>query len=149
MQAIDARHRSLVIIWIALLISMMTYVFLTRVAVTPYSGKLSPEIEGTNRVILWACAAMGLLTFLLSFVFKQRYLKKSVEQHDVRLVSSGTILALAGCEATCLFGVTAYFVTHNPYAYLLFALAVAGMLLHFPRKAQIIEAAEVRPRFGM
>jgi ABC-type Mn2+/Zn2+ transport system permease subunit len=147
-QAIDARYRTLVIMWLALMISIGLYVFMTRVAVTPAQGNLSGEINETNRMILWGCVAVGGLTFLLSFVFKQRFLKQSVEQHDARLVQTGLVLAWALCEATCLFGLLAYFLTRNPYAYLLFALAVLGFLLHFPRKSQLINAVE-RQRFGM
>lgn len=145
--AIDARHRILVIMWIALLISLGLYFFLTRVTVS--QGTRPGELDETSRMILWGCAALGVSTFLLSFVLKGKFLKQSVEKHDVRLVQSGIVLALALCEATCLFGLLAYFLTHVSYAYLLFGLAVVGFLLHFPRKAQLLDAAVERQRFGM
>jgi hypothetical protein len=147
-QELDARYRTIVIMWLALLISMGLYVFLTRVAGPPARTNLSSEAVETNRMILWGCAAAGVLTFLLSFVLKGRFLKQSVEKHDVRIVQSGTVIALALCEATCLFGLLAYFMTGNLYAYLLFGLAIFGMLLHFPRKAHLLDAVE-RQRFGM
>jgi hypothetical protein len=146
---IDARYRTLVVMWTALLISVGMYIFFTRVAVTPSSGNLSREAVETNRMILWGCAALGVLTFLLSFLLKSKFLKQSVEKQDVRIVQTGTVVALALCEATCLFGLLAYFITSNLYAYLLFGLAVLGMLLHFPRKAHLMDAAFERQRFGM
>lgn len=44
------------------------------------------------------------------------------------------LVALAMCESSALLGIVLHLTTGWPYAWTLFALAAAGMLLHFPRE---------------
>ena len=148
-QNIDAKYRSVVIVWFAILFSTGLFFLVSRIVATSSTPGELPELVETNRILLWVCVAVGVLTFLVSFILKGKLLKQSVEKHSIQLVVSGHIVAFALCEATCLFGLLAYVVTHTPYAYLLFALAIVGLLLHFPRKAQMQDAASERQRFGM
>ncbi len=148
-RSIDARYRGLVITWLAILISMGMYVFLTRVTANQPAENPSPGTVEMNKIVLARCATLAILTFAFSFLFKRKFMKQAMENHDIGFINRGHILALAMCEATCLFGLLAYFLTQNPYAYLLFGLAALGVLLHFPRKAQLLYASYDRQRFGM
>jgi hypothetical protein len=65
---------------------------------------------------------------------------QAVEKQSVQLVQQGQIAAVALCEVAGLFGLLARAITGSPYYYLLFAIAVIGMLLHFPRRGALMAA---------
>jgi hypothetical protein len=76
---------------------------------------------------------------------KRTLLQRSVEKQDVTLVQKAMIVACAMCEVAALLGLLERFIIGNREYYLLFILAAAGDLFHFPRRSQL-EAATYKSR---
>jgi len=64
-----------------------------------------------------------------------------VDQQRVRLVQQAYIVAWAITETAALVGLLLFFLNGNRYYYVLFVIAAAGMLLHFPRREHVINAS--------
>ena len=131
-QTVGARYRGLLILWGAQLFTVALFVMLTRFVSVPPS-------EGGNKVLGFAFGALGGLTFVLSFVVKNKLLARAAAQRRPDLVTTGYVLAFALCEAPALLALVNYF-TSGKTEWLLFALSALGFLAHLPRRAPL-EAA--------
>jgi F0F1-type ATP synthase membrane subunit c/vacuolar-type H+-ATPase subunit K len=131
---VDARYRTMLIIWFAILMSVGMIFFVTPIIQPP------PDEQG-DKTLLWIFAALSVLPFLLSFVLKGRLLAQAVKGQRPELVQSAMILALALCEAVSLFGMMAYLTTGTRYYYIFFIISVVGILLHMPRRNQLLAAS--------
>jgi hypothetical protein len=123
---IESRYRVFLILWVAMLVSILLLLGLalaTTIASAAPNSTLSFGVLGTAFAMV-----------VLSFLIKQRTVQRAIEKHDVASLQSGYIVSYALCEAAALFGLFDHFVTGSKYSYFSFALAVAGMLLHFPKK---------------
>ena len=129
---VEAVHRTLLIIWVFLLMSVSGFFLMT--VVVPSSA------QGDNTLVTIVLLVLGISTTLLSFVVKQSFLSKSVATQDLKLVQQAYIVALALCESAGLFGLLIHFVTGSIYYYASFALAIIGILLHFPKKQHVQDA---------
>lgn len=130
---LDARYRTLMIIWAAMLMTVGLY-FALAFAVRP-----APQ-EGDGTILL-VLLATGASMALASFVIKQRLLSRAVAEQRPDMVSTAYIIGLAMCEAAGLLGIVSVFVFGGGLPYLLFLIAAAGMLLHFPRRDDLTAAA--------
>ena len=131
---IEARIRTIRTLWIAMVLSVINFfVFLFIVG--------RPENVTPNNTLSITLLAIALLTTLISFPIKNRLLARGVEQQQVLLVQQGYVVAWALTEVAALLGVLDFFQTSNPYFYVLFVIAVCGMLLHFPRREHVLNAA--------
>lgn len=136
---LNKRYQSMLILWFALLLSIVMYfVFLQLAAPAIANGEQPP-----NSRLTLAITALGAVFVLLSFVVKRNLLARSVEKQDVSLVQKALVVACALCEVSALLGLLERFVFGNREYYLLFILAVAGDLFHFPRRSQL-EAASYK-----
>ena len=137
-QKIEVRVRTIRTVWIGMLLSVvMYYVFTVFVGAsenrTPNSG-LSLMLVGA-----------GLLTTLISFPVKKKFLTRAVEEQRVEFVQQGHIIAWALTEVAALLGMLDFFATGNRYYYVLFLIAASGQLLHFPRRQQVLDACFKNP----
>lgn len=130
---VDARHRTMLILWFMILMSVGFMFFLTLVIERPAAG-------GDN-TLLWLFAAVSIFPFLLSFVIRRKLLAQSVKEQKIALVQSAMIVAVALCESVSLFGMMVYFTTATPYYYVFFIVSVIGILLHMPRRDQLLTAS--------
>jgi hypothetical protein len=130
---VDARFRTMLIIWLAILMSVGTIFFVTPIL-------QPPPAEQSNRTLLWVFAGISVILFLLSFVLKGRLLAQSVKTQRPELVQSAMILAVALCEPIALLGLVAYLTTGAHYYYIFFIVSVIGILLHMPRRSQLLAA---------
>jgi hypothetical protein len=126
----EARRRGLLLIWGAQLMSLALLFGLTYV-VRPESSR-----DG-NHTLAWALGALGVMTFIVSFLVKRKLLAQAVEKRRVDLGTTAYVLAFAMCELTAILGFVAYVVTGLSYALHSFVIAVAGMLLHFPPRGAL------------
>jgi hypothetical protein len=133
---LDKRYQTLVTLWFALLVSVGMYLLVALFV--PASGP--PTAPSTRPLLTVILIALGVFLVLLSFVVKSKLLERSVAQQDVSLVQKSLIIACAMCEATALLGLLEHFLIGATDYFLLFILAAAGMLFHFPRRLQL-EAA--------
>jgi hypothetical protein len=78
---------------------------------------------------------------LVSFLIKSRLLSKALEQQDVGMVQQAYVMAWAIAEVAALLSMLDFFLTNNRYYYALLIIAALGLLLHFPRREAVVNAA--------
>jgi hypothetical protein len=132
---LDSQYRMMWILWSAFMSTIVIYFFLSVVL----PGHEGPE----NGLLTILFSATSSLLVVGSFAVKKRFLSRSVEAQQVRLVNTGFILAAAFCEAAALLGLLDLLVARDRYYFVLIALAFVGLLLHFPRRSYL-EAASYR-----
>ncbi len=128
---VDAAHRSLKLIWLAILVAVILLFTITR---------LVQPVANNGKLIFWMLMALGLTTSGASFVMKQRFLKQAAVKKSLGVARIAYILAFALCEATALFGLVAYFVTGVEYYYFFFVLSGFGIILHKPQRDDLLAA---------
>ena len=142
-----AQYQNLVVIWAALLFSQVLFVVMlvfTKPNLFRFDFAAGP-LEPSAAMVLGLGAA-ATVCVVLSFGFKRRLYERAVEAQDPAQVQSGLIIALALCEASSLFGLVLAFAFDYPYFFLWFALAIVGMLLHFPRQTDLLAAGYKAPK---
>jgi hypothetical protein len=97
-----------------------------------------------NRQLTLVLNVLGVGPVALSFLLKQKMLAKSIATQQVDLVQKGYLLSFALCESAALLGVVDHFLTGSKYYYFAFAIGAVGMLLHFPQKRHLVNAAPYR-----
>lgn len=134
---LEARLRTMRIIWGAFLLSIGLYAL---VAYVNLSGRDAAS-EGTdNPILLAAFAVLAFIAVSVSFVLKRHFHKHAVERGEPERFQTGFILAIFFCEFSALLGMAGLFVTLNRAGYLLLALGALGQLLHFPSREQLAAA---------
>lgn len=84
---------------------------------------------------------VAVLMVLASFVIKSKLLSKAVEQQNPGMVQQGYIMTWAITEVAALLGLMDFYLTSDRYYYVLLIIAALGLLLHFPRREHVINAA--------
>lgn len=138
----EARLRTLRILWGALFVTIGLYALMCVFVLPPRDAA---EEAANNTTLLTALASFAVASVSASFLLKGRFYAQAAQQSDPAKFQTGFIIAEVFCEVAALFGLVGLFVTHNRYAYLLFALGALGQLLHFPRREQL--AASYRKGF--
>ena len=137
---IELRIRTIRTLWIAMLLSIgMYYGF------TSFAGR--PENVEPNNTLFLVLVAISLSTTLISFLIKSKLLSQAVEKQQVQLVQQGYVVAFALCEVAALLGVLDFFMTGDRYYYVLFIIGALGLLLHFPRRDDVLNASFKSPIF--
>jgi hypothetical protein len=138
---IDARFRSMIILWIAQLMSVVMFFVVTQVVEVPNDR---PE----NNILSFVFAAVGTFCAIISFVVRAKLLRKSVEQQDMSLVQRANLAARALCDVPAILGVVERFLLPGREYLLLLVIAALAMLLHYPRRADLLAASYKDPSFG-
>lgn len=131
---IDARHRTMIILWFALLMSSGIFFLLTIFIERPVAAP-------GNNILFQVFLGISIMAVLISFVLERKLLAQSVREQRPDLVQVALIMALALCEVASLLGLMTYFTSASPYHYVLFIIGVGGMLLHFPRRSNLLGAS--------
>lgn len=142
---IDARYRTMLILWVALMMSIAMYVLLTFVLQPGAQGTPPPE---DNRILRVVLAGVGTFSAVISFAVRSKLLQRSVEKQDLSLVQQALIVGCALCEVPALLGVVARFVLPGRDFVVLLALSAITMALHFPRREHLLAASYKDPSFG-
>ena len=133
-QAIELRVRTLRTVWIALLLSIAGYFVLT-IFVKP-SADVPP-----NPTLSLILLVVGISTTLMSFVIRNRLLTRAVDQQQVPLVQQAYVAGWAINEVAALLSVVDLFVTGHSHYYILLIVSACGLLLQFPRRESVVNAA--------
>jgi drug/metabolite transporter (DMT)-like permease len=120
-------------LWAALFSSIGIYYVFTRFADQPTNVQ-------PNRTLSLTLVAVGLSMVPISIVIKRKFLNQSVEQQQDGLVQQGYVIAWAVTEVAALLGILDFYMTGNPYYFILFIIAACGQLLHFPRRQHVLDA---------
>ena len=121
-------------LWTALLLSVGAYYVFTLVR--GRSEDVTP-----NRNLSLILLGVALLTTLTSFLIRNILLAKAVQLRQVLMVQQAYIVTLAITEVAGMLGLLDFFLTGDPYYYIFFIIAACGMLLHFPRREPVMNAA--------
>jgi hypothetical protein len=131
--SVDGRYRTMLILWFAILMSVGIFFSITLVIERPAAGN--------DNTLVWVFAALSIFPLLFSFVLKGKLLAQSVREQRPDIVQSALILSVALCETVSLFGLMVFFTTRTPYYYIFFIVSVIGILLHLPRRDQLLAAS--------
>jgi F0F1-type ATP synthase membrane subunit c/vacuolar-type H+-ATPase subunit K len=130
---LDAQYRTMIILWLAFLSSIVMYVFI---------GLIVPRQAATeNGLLALVFSAVSAFLVVVSFAVKKKFFTRAVDEQQVRLVSTGFILAAALCEGGALFGLLDLFIAHERYYLILIAFSFLGLLAHFPRRNDLVAAS--------
>lgn len=129
---IEMRYRTILILWFAIVMSVLMFLVLVQFTPTRESGDL--------KVSLMLNSA-GIVPLGISFLIKQILLQQAVTKQRLDLVQVAYVLAFALCEMAALFGLVDHFLSGSRYYFVGFILAALGLLLHFPRKQHLLDAS--------
>jgi len=132
---LNKRYQTMIVLWFALLTSVVMYFIVSQLA--------PPATAPPNSMLTFTLTAIGTFLVVVSFVIKQKLLRRSVDNQDISLVQKALIIACATCEAAAVLGLVERFVVSGRDYLLLFVIAAAGIALHFPRRSQL-EAASYK-----
>lgn len=139
---VEHLFRTLAIIWGILLLSQFMFIFvLTQATPELFKFDFSAPIFDENAIFVVAFAVMAIFNLVLSFVIKKRCYEQAAAEQKPQLVQTGLVIACAFCEAISLFGMVLAFAFSYKYFFAWFALGVFGILLHFPRRADLFAAS--------
>ena len=134
---LDTRYRTMLILWFALLMSVVMLFVMTMVIAPP----TAPDRGVPTSFVLFAMAGVGTFLVVLSFVVKRKLLQRSVEEQDVILVQQALVVGCAMCEVSALLGVVERFVIGSGDHYVLFLVSAIGLALHFPKRDHLLAAS--------
>ena len=132
--SIELRIRTMRTLWFALLLSVGVYFGFTLFAVRKEGLQPNPTVSLTL-----LCIAM--LTVLVAFVIKSKLLSKAMEQQNPGMVQQAYVMTWAITEVSALLGLLDFFLTNDRYYYFLLIIAALGLLVHFPRREHVVDAA--------
>lgn len=154
----ETRLRTMRILWAVFIITVGLHAMVAYFARSsesddwPASAAESLGIgasAGGFSVLILVFFALGLSTVVASFLVKQAFANRAVREQNPAVLQTGFILSVVLCEVAALFGFVGLFADGNPAAWLLFVIAVAGMVLHFPRREDVEAASGGGTGFGM
>jgi hypothetical protein len=125
---VDAEYRLWVIVWIALTGSILGY-FALALWVTPIATADTPGLE---RVLMTLSAAY----VIASYPAKRWLLVQAEEVDSTILRRTAIVVPMVLCEVAAVTGIALRLVIAAPHYYVFLLLALAGMLLNFPRRAK-------------
>jgi divalent metal cation (Fe/Co/Zn/Cd) transporter len=139
---IAGQYQTLLVMWAALLISQFLFLILLFV-VKPelYNFDFAQPIGGKEPMITLALAVAAVSGFVASFVLRKKRVTQAIEQQNPALVQAGLIMGVAFCEASTLLGVFLAFSFDYAYFFLFIALGILGILLHFPKRDDLMAAS--------
>lgn len=133
-QTIEARIRTIRILWFTMLMSIVMYFVFTLVAARREGLEPNPSLSLTL-----ICAAM--LMVLVAFVIKSKLLSNALGQQNTGMVQQAYVVAFAINEVAALLGLLDFFLTNDRYYFVLLIIAALGLLLHVPRREHVVNAA--------
>jgi magnesium-transporting ATPase (P-type) len=132
--SIELRIRTMRTLWFALLLSVGVYFGFTL-----FAGRKEGLAPNPTMSLTLLCIAM--LTVLVAFVIKSKLLSKAMEQQNPGMVQQGYVMTWAITEVSALLGLLDFFLTNDRYYYFLLIIAALGLLVHFPRREHVVNAA--------
>lgn len=139
---ITQSYQTMVVIWFALLMSQIILLVVVYIAKPEvYKFDFNKPILGENAPVIIVFAVLAIANLVISFVMKKRSFQQAVEKQQIALVQTGQIMAYAFCEAISLLGIVLAFAFSYQYFIAWFALGILGIILHFPRRDDVIAAS--------
>jgi hypothetical protein len=124
----DSEYRLWLIVWIALTCAILGY-FALGLWVTPIATADNPTLE---RILMTLSAAY----VIASYPAKRWLLVQAEEVDSAVLRRTAIVVPMVLCEVAGVTGIALRLVIAAPHYYVFLGLALAGMLLNFPRRAK-------------
>ncbi|MGI8670502.1 MAG: hypothetical protein ACR2J3_11770 [Aridibacter sp.] len=135
-------YRTSTIIWAALLMSQFMFLLVIYFAKPEvFRFDFSKPILGENAMLVIIFLAIALMNIALSFVLRNIYVNKAINEQNVELVQTAVIIGCALAEMASLFGLVLAFLNAYTYFFIFFIIGIAGVLLHFPLRKNFIDAS--------
>jgi len=131
---IELRIRTMRTLWFGLLVTIGIYYGFTLVAERREGLEPNPSLS-----LSLMCVAM--LMVLVAFVIKTKLLSKALEQKSTGMVQQAYVVTWAITEIAAVLGLIDFFLTNDRYYFVLLIIAALGVLLHFPRREHVVNAA--------
>src|SRR5580704_13315014 len=125
---VDGEYRRWLIVWIVLTCSILGY-FALGLWATPIATADNPALE---RILMTLSAAY----VVASYPAKRWLLVQAEEVDSVLLRRTAIVVPMLLCEVAAVTGIALRLVIAAPHYYVFLLLALAGMLLNFPRRAK-------------
>lgn len=127
----EVHHRSLVGVWLVFVISQVLF-FAFSLVIFPNNDL------GFLHTFRWPIAVLGLMLAVDSFRWRRKILfSKKLDRATA--VNRAYIVAFSLSEVTALYGLMLRFAAFR-YYYILFAVGAIALMLHYPRKEQVLAA---------
>lgn len=138
---LNKNYQTLLILWAAMLMSQILFLVVIFV-VKPelFRFEFTQPVLGPTPALTIALIALSMNSFFLSFFFRKKFLRESVEKQQPQLVQTALILGCAFGESISLFGLVMAFAAEYQYFFIFFALGILTILLSFPKRDDVMAA---------
>lgn len=123
----DRRYRKSRIVWAAMLASVVLYV--------PVAILVRPAATAENTNVERVLMALAVAYVAASIPAKRWLLVQANAVDSQRLRDLALVVPLLLCEIAAITGLALRFAVGSTHYYVFLAVALIGMLLHFPRRA--------------
>jgi hypothetical protein len=130
------QHRTLIILWFALIMSVVMY-FVFLIMVRPQNS-VEPQ---PNSPVIIGLTAIAFMLVIAGFLIKRKYLERAVDQQDLVKVRTGHIIGWALCEVPALLAIVQRMVFGFRGYYWLLLLSGLSIGIQFPRFEQLQAAS--------
>jgi uncharacterized membrane protein len=139
---IEPLYRTNLILWAAFLMSQFLFlavIFFAKKELFNFDFTKSPL--GKEPVVILIIGMIALFNFALSFYMNSQMTNEAIKLQRPAGIQTAQILAYALCESISIFGVVLAFIFDYPYFFVLFGLAILGIILHFPKRDSLMATA--------
>jgi len=130
------------IIWFIMVLAQLTFLALVVSAKPQLLMVSGADIFGKDTFFVIGFAFLAMVNFVISMFVKKWAIGQAVAEKEMRYVQTGLVIGSAFCESISLMGCVMALVFDYPYFYAWFVFGLAGIVMHFPRKADLAAAAK-------
>jgi hypothetical protein len=133
MSKVKVKYETLLVIWAALLMSQVMFLIVVYfVKPELFTFDFSQPYLGKHQIIVVLFAVAAIAVFILSFVLRNQYIRRSVIDQDAGCIQTGLVLGCALSELSSLLGVVLAFVFY--YHYFFFWIALGSINISLRRR---------------
>lgn len=137
-EPVKIEYQSLVLIWGSLLFSQLLFAAIVYfIKPQLYRLDTSQPVMSEKPLIVLVFAIGAIVVFALSFILRNQYIRRAIDDHDAGCVQTGLALGCALSEMVSILGLILALGFNYHYFYIWIALGLTGILLHFPRKGNL------------
>jgi magnesium-transporting ATPase (P-type) len=140
--SVEQQYRILTVVWFVLLFSQIMFlavIYFSKPEIFSFDFSKSPF--GENPIFVVVFAFLAITNLVISLAIKKRCVEQAIAEQKVQYVQTGLIVGCALCEAISLLGMVLAFTFSYQYFFLWFLLGVTGIILHFPKRDDVIAAS--------
>jgi flagellar biosynthesis protein FliQ len=149
---VDKRLMILRIIWFALLMSLIVYLFVAIRVAANVQPSISEETFAILRTVLYVMAIVVLIAtkyvrkLIMSGKSQVSQPVQALEHLAFQKYSAATVVALAMSESIGVYGLILFFLGKNSRdLYLLILISAAAMVIYRPRKDEMLSLVQAGP----